>query len=214
MHHIWTFSSIFASHPTVSNEVHILVHAHSQQWNCDTFQAYRTTYLCTWKSSIKSHHWQQRLQSLLSGDREAWGKCLKDEKRKLVTELGVSVHWLHDVTTYLNQRRELILHPRSSNELRDTDEMSGCQPAVGNRLSHPVNSVYKHTFIFNSAACTVSFSSNDISPATTELTSHPCKMLLLMTGLRWLLSFTPLLRYFGDTSTGLAVLTNLNGIDF
>ena len=71
--------------------------------------------------------------------------------------------------------------------------MSGCQPATVSCLTHPVICVYKHTFIFNLSACMVSFSSNDISPATTELTSHPCKMLLLMTGLCWLLSFMPLL---------------------
>lgn len=215
MHHTWTFSSILALQPTLSNKVHVPVIARGDQWHCNTLRGYQMTYLCTWKSSIKSHHWQQQhLQILLSGDKEAWGKCLRNKKRKLVTELDISIHWLHDVTTYLNQGRKLILHPHSSDERRDTDEMSGCQPAIGSCLTHPVICVYKYTFIFNSSACVVSRSSNDISTARTELTSHPCNMLFLMTSLSWILPFMPLLRYFGDTSTYLAVLTHPIGIDF
>lgn len=91
--HIWTFSSALASHLSLSNKVHVLVPAHSQQWDCNIFQVHQKTHLCTWKSSIKSHQWQHwHLQLLLSGCREAHGKCLSNEKREQVTELDVSIH--------------------------------------------------------------------------------------------------------------------------
>lgn len=85
---------------SLSNNVHVLVPAHSQQWDCNVFQIQRT-HLCAWKSSIQSHQWQQQhLQLLLSGCREAYGRlfwfegqrCLSNEKREQVTELDVSIH--------------------------------------------------------------------------------------------------------------------------
>lgn len=90
--HIWTFSSTLASHLSLSNEVHVLVPAHGQQWDCNIFQIQKT-HLCMWKSSIKSDKWQQwHLQLLLSGCGEAHGRCLSNEKREQVTELDVSIH--------------------------------------------------------------------------------------------------------------------------
>lgn len=97
--------------------------------------------------------------------------------------------WICDITACLIWKKKLILCFQTKQ--RETDEMSGCQPAIRSCLTLPVICVHKNIFIFNSSAFIFSFSSSTPSPE--QLSSHPCKMLLLMTSLCWFLFFMPLL---------------------